>query len=61
MSRIPNFAEIDFAAPAGAEATAPEGEGLIWSTPERIEVKPLYTSRDVDRTLPLLSRGHRQG
>ncbi|MCR9176784.1 MAG: methylmalonyl-CoA mutase [Alphaproteobacteria bacterium] len=48
MSRIPNFAEIDFAAPAGAEATAPEGEGLIWSTPERIEVKPLYTRADTE-------------
>jgi methylmalonyl-CoA mutase len=48
MSRIPNFAEIDFAARSGAEATAPEGEGLIWSTPEKIDVKPLYTKADTE-------------
>src|SRR5512143_130949 len=44
MSKIPNFAAIDFAnvsLPAGKQASA------IWTTPEGIAVKPLYGEADV--------------
>ena len=44
MSRIPNFASVDFAdtsAPAGNAAGAP------WQTPEGIAVKPVYDEADL--------------
>src|SRR5260370_34960003 len=49
MSRIPNFADVDFGQallrqakiPAGAPAAAP------WLTPERITVKPRYGADDL--------------
>jgi len=48
MSRIPNFATIDYDRAARDAAGTPEGENLVWTTPEKIDVKPLYTSADVD-------------
>jgi methylmalonyl-CoA mutase len=45
MSRIPNFAQIDFAEPAAA---APRSSAAApWLTPEGIAVKPVYTAADV--------------
>ncbi|MGA0561029.1 methylmalonyl-CoA mutase [Ancylobacter sp. VNQ12] len=44
MSRIPNFAAIDWASPApGVPSIAAEP----WTTPERIAVKPLYGAEDI--------------
>ncbi len=43
-SRIPNFADVDFADPA---ATPPAGGGEPWLTPEGIAVKPLYGPDDL--------------
>src|SRR5262249_62188010 len=43
MTRIPNFASVDFA-PAMAQPPAP---GAPWLTPEGIAVKPLYGTDDV--------------
>jgi methylmalonyl-CoA mutase len=44
MTRIPNFADIDFA-PVVANAGAPPAEP--WLTPEGIPVKPVYGAEDV--------------
>src|SRR5438128_345054 len=49
MSRIPNFASVDFAA---AMPPAPAG-GAPWLTPEGIAVKPVYAADDV-RSLDFL-------
>ncbi|PZQ83286.1 MAG: methylmalonyl-CoA mutase [Ancylobacter novellus] len=44
MSRIPNFAAIDWArAPAGTPSIGAEP----WTTPERLAVKPLYGAQDI--------------
>ncbi len=45
MSRIPDFATIDFAPPA---ATAPGGSAESWLTPEGIAVKPAYGPDDLN-------------
>ena len=42
-SRFPDFADIDWHAPA---ATSPPAGGGDWTTPEGIPVKPLYTAAD---------------
>ena len=44
MTRIPNFADVDFA-PADPQQPTP---GAPWLTPEGIAVKPLYTKADVE-------------
>jgi methylmalonyl-CoA mutase len=44
MSRIPDFATIDFAEPAGARAAA---AAAPWLTPEGIAVKPSYAAEDI--------------
>jgi methylmalonyl-CoA mutase len=58
MTQIPNFAEVPLDAPSGADedrwrsevlaATGKESDALAWEAPEGIDVKPLYTSSDVD-------------
>ncbi|MFG1346888.1 methylmalonyl-CoA mutase [Xanthobacter autotrophicus DSM 431] len=49
MSRIPNFADIDWRAPTpGAPAIAGGPEAAIWQTPEGIPVKPLYGPADIE-------------
>src|ERR1044071_6435729 len=45
MSRIPDFATIDFALPAAA---APAGSAESWLTPEGIPVKPTYGPDDLN-------------
>ncbi|MFG1298633.1 methylmalonyl-CoA mutase [Xanthobacter sp. V3C-3] len=45
MSRIPNFAEIDWRAP---EPAAPSVAAEPWTTPEGIPVKPLYGVADIE-------------
>src|ERR1700727_1342478 len=45
MSRIPDFSSVSFAAPS---TPVDSGEKRIWTTPEGIEVKPLYGARDRD-------------
>ncbi|MFG1357680.1 methylmalonyl-CoA mutase [Xanthobacter pseudotagetidis] len=45
MSRIPNFAEIDWRAP---ETAAPAAAAPAWMTPEGIPVKPLYGPADIE-------------
>src|SRR5213595_86955 len=45
MSRIPDFATIDFATPA---ATAPGGGAESWLTPEGIPVKSTYGEADLE-------------
>jgi len=44
MSQIPNFAKVDF-----AESTAPAGKATAgpWTTPEGIDVKPIYSEHDL--------------
>ena len=44
MSRIPNFASIEF---APAPVPRPPGAAEPWLTPEGIGVKPLYCAGDV--------------
>ena len=44
MSRIPNFADVDFAAVA---PPAPAGRAEPWLTPEGIPVKPAYSEADL--------------
>lgn len=59
MSAIPDFSTVDFASGANraattddwtraAEAAGGAPDGLVWETPERIPVKPLYSSSDLD-------------
>ena len=58
MTQIPNFADIPLDAPSQADenrwrsevlaATGKESDALAWEAPEGIDVKPLYTSSDVD-------------
>jgi methylmalonyl-CoA mutase len=58
MTQIPNFADVPLDAPSGADedrwrsevlaATGKESDALAWEAPEGIDVKPLYTSSDVD-------------
>ncbi|MFG1276450.1 methylmalonyl-CoA mutase [Xanthobacter autotrophicus] len=45
MSRIPNFADIDWRAP---ELVAPSAAAAPWTTPEGIPVKPLYGPADIE-------------
>ena len=45
MSRIPNFAEIDWRAAAPA---VPAAAAEAWTTPEGIPVKPLYGPADIE-------------
>ncbi|MET3356397.1 UNVERIFIED_ORG: methylmalonyl-CoA mutase [Xanthobacter viscosus] len=45
MSRIPNFADIDWRAP---ELGAPSAAAAPWTTPEGIPVKPLYGPADIE-------------
>ena len=45
MSRIPNFADIDWRAP---ETAAPSAAAPAWTTPEGIPVKPLYGPADIE-------------
>src|SRR5579864_6544722 len=47
MTSVPNFAAIPFASPPLQE-TAPEESAARWSTPDGIEVKPLYEHEDID-------------
>ena len=58
MTQIPNFADIDLHGPAGtaglsqwatefAERAGKSPDQHAWHTPERIDVKPLYTSADL--------------
>ena len=47
MSRIPDFAEIAFAAPAMPRADAAARAAAAWLTPETIAVKPRYGADDV--------------
>lgn len=44
MSRIPNFAAIDWARPS---AGTPSIGAEPWTTPERLAVKPLYGAQDI--------------
>ena len=44
MSRVPNFASIDFAAVTPTASPA----GASWLTPEGIAVKPVYAPNDVE-------------
>src|ERR1700721_215315 len=44
MSRIPDFATVDF---AEAAAAPPAGAAAPWVTPEGIAVKPAYTADDL--------------
>lgn len=46
MTRIPNFAKVDYAA---APAGLPAGMGDPWLTPEGITLKPAYGPNDVKR------------
>jgi methylmalonyl-CoA mutase len=59
MSAIPDFSTVDFASGANRAATTDDWtraaeaidgppDGLVWETPERIPVKPLYSSSDLD-------------
>ncbi|MGA3309083.1 MAG: methylmalonyl-CoA mutase family protein, partial [Xanthobacteraceae bacterium] len=49
MSRIPNFAEIDFAdAPRAAAAPAPAAAAMPWLTPEGVAVKSVYGADDLN-------------
>jgi methylmalonyl-CoA mutase len=45
MSRIPDFADVDFTA---VPVTAPGGTATAWATPEGIAVKPVYGPDDVE-------------
>jgi methylmalonyl-CoA mutase len=56
---VPNFADVPLgSAPAAAdgerwwqavtEQADADADGLVWSTPEGIDVKPLYTGADLD-------------
>src|SRR2546430_16989282 len=45
MSRIPDFASIDFAAERGADAAG--AAAAPWLTPEGIAVKPVYGPEDL--------------
>jgi methylmalonyl-CoA mutase len=45
MSRIPDFAQVPFAAPALPQ---PGGAPAPWGTPEGIAVKPVYGARDLE-------------
>ena len=45
MSRIPDFANVTFAAPALPQ---PAGAPAPWMTPEGIAVKPAYGPRDLE-------------
>ncbi|EDP64172.1 Methylmalonyl-CoA mutase-like protein [alpha proteobacterium BAL199] len=47
MSRIPNFATVDRRTDT-APATAIEDAERLWTTPEGIDVKPLYTPADLE-------------
>ncbi|TML12664.1 MAG: methylmalonyl-CoA mutase [Actinobacteria bacterium] len=62
MTQIPNFADVDFAAPSGStgdvadvaawqaaveDETGKSIDALVWDTPEGIGVKPLYTRADL--------------
>ena len=47
MSRIPDFAEIAFAAPAMPRADAAAQTAAAWVTPETIAVKPRYDAEDI--------------
>ncbi|MFG1294994.1 methylmalonyl-CoA mutase [Xanthobacter variabilis] len=44
MSQIPNFAAIDWRAPDVAQ---PSSDAAAWTTPEGIDVKPLYGPADI--------------
>jgi methylmalonyl-CoA mutase len=46
MSRIPDFAKIDFESAPRAETHAVSASGTAWETPEGIPLKPYYTSAD---------------
>jgi len=46
MTRIPSFAEMEFDAASGTDATAPASANS-WQTPEGIEVKPAYGAGDL--------------
>ena len=45
MSAIPDFSTVSLGDPAGGSSAA---DGAVWETPERIEVKPLYTAEDIE-------------
>ena len=45
MSRIPDFADVDFTT---VPPTAPVGTATAWATPEGIAVKPVYGPDDVE-------------
>jgi len=46
MSQIPNFAAIDWRAPDVAQPSAADASA-VWTTPEGIDVKPLYGPADI--------------
>ena len=46
MSRIPNFAAVDRR--SAAAAAGPLEGAAVWTTPEGIDVKALYTEADLD-------------
>ena len=59
MADIPNFADVPYAgtkADADLDAwkarvqqeTAKSPDEMLWSTPEQLDVKPLYTAADLD-------------
>jgi methylmalonyl-CoA mutase len=45
MSAIPDFSTVSLGDPVGGSSAA---DGAVWETPERIEVKPLYTAEDIE-------------
>ncbi|HEY1541800.1 MAG TPA: methylmalonyl-CoA mutase [Xanthobacteraceae bacterium] len=47
MTRIPDFATIDFAEPSASRGGAPTATGKPWITPEGIAVKPSYAAEDL--------------
>src|SRR3954466_16137444 len=46
MSKIPNFATVDFA-DAGAAPPGADADAKVWLTPEGIPVKPVYGEDDL--------------
>ncbi len=50
MTTVPDFTGLDLgpAAPPEGATTAPPADAHAWTTPEGIEVPPLYTEHDLE-------------
>jgi len=48
MTRIPDFTQVPFDAASGGGQRFQAETGGVWTTPEQIDVKPLYTAADLE-------------